>query len=97
MYFVRGFDWMLEVYIISYQGVPILEQYQMKEGCFSIKNVCAGNYHFYASVPGFIGDNRYDVAMAIAVGLKLSLSNSFHRSNIELGDTNNDLSWQDAV
>ena len=56
VYFVRGFDWMLEVYIISYQG------YQFwtipdEEGCFSIKNVYAGNYHFYASVPGVIGDN----------------------------------------
>lgn len=84
------------LYIISYQ------EYQFwtipdEEGCFSIKNVYAGNYHFYASVRGFIGDNQYDVAMAIDAGLKLSLFNSFYHSNVELGDTNNALSWLAAV
>ena len=84
------------LYIISYQ------EYQFwtipdEEGCFSIKNVYAGNYHFYASAPGFIGDNQYDVAMSIAAGLKLSLFNSFYHLNVELGDTNNAMSWLAAV
>ncbi|KAG5543772.1 hypothetical protein RHGRI_016505 [Rhododendron griersonianum] len=32
-------------------------------GCFTIKGIRAGDYNLYASVPGFIGDYRYDVAI----------------------------------
>ncbi|KAI8550227.1 hypothetical protein RHMOL_Rhmol06G0088100 [Rhododendron molle] len=37
-------------------------------GYFTIKGIRAGDYNLYASVPGFIGDYRYDVAIKVAAG-----------------------------
>ncbi|PSS31545.1 Rhamnogalacturonate lyase [Actinidia chinensis var. chinensis] len=37
-------------------------------GYFSIKNIRAGDYNLYSSVPGFIGDYRYDGAITITAG-----------------------------
>ncbi|CAL1406508.1 unnamed protein product [Linum trigynum] len=44
-------------------------------GYFVIRNVRTGNYNLYATVPGFIGDYRCDVAITITSGC-----------NIEMGD-----------
>lgn len=37
-------------------------------GYFTLKNIRAGDYNLYASVPGFIGDYRYDTAINITAG-----------------------------
>ncbi|KAJ0026270.1 hypothetical protein Pint_08522 [Pistacia integerrima] len=46
-----------------------------ENGNFSIYNIRTGNYSLYASVPGFIGDYRYDANITIT-----------EKSTIELGD-----------
>ncbi|KAK4274200.1 hypothetical protein QN277_017463 [Acacia crassicarpa] len=38
------------------------------EGYFSISNIRPGDYNFYAWVPGFIGDYRYDEVLSITPG-----------------------------
>ncbi|KAA8538200.1 hypothetical protein F0562_027808 [Nyssa sinensis] len=44
-----------------------------EEGYFCINNVRTGNYNLYAWVPGFIGDYRYDVPVAITSGCKIDV------------------------
>ncbi|XP_044476132.1 probable rhamnogalacturonate lyase B isoform X2 [Mangifera indica] len=46
-----------------------------ENGNFSINNIRTGNYSLYATVPGFIGDYRYDANITIT-----------ENCNIELGD-----------
>lgn len=39
-----------------------------EEGYFTIKNIREGNYNLFASVPSFIGDYRYDIAINVTAG-----------------------------
>ncbi|CAL5332656.1 hypothetical protein CsSME_00014125 [Camellia sinensis var. sinensis] len=39
-----------------------------EEGYFTIKNIREGNYNLFASVPSFIGDYRYEVAINVIAG-----------------------------
>ncbi|KAJ8747928.1 hypothetical protein K2173_013017 [Erythroxylum novogranatense] len=44
-----------------------------ENGYFSINNINTGDYNLYASVPGFIGDYRYDVVLTITSGCDISM------------------------
>lgn len=39
-----------------------------ENGYFIINNIREGIYNLYASVPGFIGDYKYEVAITITAG-----------------------------
>ncbi|KAJ4840417.1 hypothetical protein Tsubulata_009253, partial [Turnera subulata] len=43
------------------------------EGYFVIDNIRAGEYNFYAWVPGFLGDYRYDINISIKPGSEIEL------------------------
>ncbi|KAJ4851071.1 hypothetical protein Tsubulata_009587 [Turnera subulata] len=42
-------------------------------GSFSIRNIRTGEYNFYAWVPGFVGDYRYDPVITISAGCNIDM------------------------
>ncbi|KAJ8772899.1 hypothetical protein K2173_028076 [Erythroxylum novogranatense] len=50
-----------------------------ENGYFSINNINTGDYNLYASVPGFIGDYRYDVVLTITSGCDISMGDLVYK------------------
>lgn len=53
--------------ICSYQGYQFWTIAD-ENGLFVINNIRTGDYNLYASVPGFIGDYKSEIALSITTG-----------------------------
>lgn len=78
--------------MITFHFFFFLQGYQFwtqtnKQGYFLIKDVRPGNYSLYATVPGFIGDYKYEANIIIEPG-KLSM-HIFHCLKLERKERTN--------